>query len=111
MVAEFNFIAGDLNYRLNSTFTEYTDKKIDFQKDFKSLDQLHQAMIENKSHNEFIKAHNSKCPTALDYYYSELVNYPGYIEHWNNGQGPDKDFMPTYKQDKSTSNVYIDKKD
>jgi hypothetical protein len=34
-LAEFAFVVGDLNYRLNSTFTEFTNKTIDPIRDFK----------------------------------------------------------------------------
>jgi hypothetical protein len=34
-LADFAFVVGDLNYRLNSTFTEYTNKTIDPIRDFK----------------------------------------------------------------------------
>lgn len=37
-LAEFSFIAGDLNYRLNSTYFEFQRGEIDAIKDFKALD-------------------------------------------------------------------------
>jgi hypothetical protein len=43
MLCDFNFIAGDLNYRFNSTFDDYTARKFHPLKDFKTLDQLYLA--------------------------------------------------------------------
>ena len=52
-LAEFSFIAGDMNYRLNSTFEEYSHKRIDPIRDFKSLDQLWQATHMEQNLNPF----------------------------------------------------------
>ena len=68
-------------------------------------------MTENKHINDFISEHLEKDKSRSGKYYTYLRNYPGYFEPWNNGLGPDENFMPTYKQDKNNPNCYIEKKD
>jgi hypothetical protein len=100
MLCDFNFIAGDLNYRFNSTFDDYTNRKFHPLKDFKSLDQLTLAMQPKGSKNFEEKFLGEiKKQDALRCLYGMVENYPGYREYWTDGEdvGPDENFMPTYK--------------
>lgn len=100
MLCDFNFIAGDLNYRFNSTFDAYTDGKFHPLKDFKILDQLYLACVPEGNKNfegKFLEEIKKQDP--LRRLYGMLLNYPGYKEYWTAGddKGPDINFMPTYK--------------
>ena len=85
LMADFSFILGDLNYRMDGTFDEVTKKLDNILEERKKLDQLHRSMNDSKKYTNYHEYDITFVPTYKknkfeDGYFNKKNQAPSYTD-------------------------------